>query len=187
MSFLSNKKVLIAYGTRYGSTKEVAEEMKKIFNDTGLIADLVNLKEVPESDWPSLQDYNGVLIGSSIKFGKWMKEPISFLTKNIDFFKKELPFGIYVCSALAADPEKYSELKQEYIEQKIIDLSINVSLYDAFGGVIDLSSTTKFSWVDKRIVGMMAKNDPNLKKNERTDLRNWDQIRAFGEKFARLV
>jgi len=187
VNFLSDKKVLITYGTRYGSTKEVAEKMKIIFEKANLITDLVNLKEVSESDWPSLQEYDGVIVGSSIKFGKWMKEPMSYLIKNQEFFKEELPFGIYVCSALAADPKKYSELKQEYIGQKITDLSINVSLYDAFGGVIDLTSATKFGWVDKRIVGMMAKSDATIKKNERNDLRDWDQITAFGEKFAQLV
>ncbi len=187
VDYLSDKKVLIAYGTRYGSTKEVAEKMKEIFEKAGLITDLVNLKEVPESDWPSLQEYNGVLVGSSIKMGRWMKEPTSFLTKNKDFFKGELPFGIYVCSAYAADPKKRPEIKQEYIGQKITDLSINVSLYDAFGGVIDLTSATKLGWTDKKIIGMVSKDDPTIRKNERNDLRDWDQIRDFGEKFAQLV
>jgi len=187
VSFLSDKKVLIAYGTRFGSTKEVAEKMRKILEKVGLITDLVDLQEVTESDWPSIKDYNGVLLGSSIKFGKWMKEPTSFLTKNSEFFKGKLPFGIYVCSAFAADPEKRPEMKEEYIGQKITDLSINVSLYDAFGGVIDLTSATKLGWVDKKIVGVMAKNDPTISKNERNDLRDWDQITAFGEKFAELV
>ena len=187
MSFLSDKKILIVYGTRFGSTEEVAEKMKEIFENTGLITDLIDLKQVPESAWPSLKDYNGVLLGSSIKIGRWMKEPITFLKKNVDFFKGELPFGIYVCSAYAADPEKRPEIRQEYIGQKITDLSINVSIYDAFGGVIDLTSATRLGWTDKKIIGMVAKNDPNFKKNERNDLRDWDQITDFGEKFAQLV
>ena len=60
-------------------------------------------------------------------------------------------------------------------------------MYDAFGGVIDFSKSSKMGWLDKKIIGLASKNDPAIKKNRRNDLRDWNQIRAFGEKFAQLV
>jgi hypothetical protein len=60
-------------------------------------------------------------------------------------------------------------------------------MLDAFGGVIDFSKSSKIGWLDKKIIGIASKDDPAIKKNRRNDLRDWDQIRTFGENFVELV
>jgi menaquinone-dependent protoporphyrinogen IX oxidase len=60
-------------------------------------------------------------------------------------------------------------------------------MYDAFGGVIDFSRSSKMGWLDKKIIGIASKDDSAIKKNKRNDWRDWNQITAFGEKFAELL
>ena len=43
---MSENKVLIAYGTRYGSTEEISQDIAKILQDKGVNCDIINLKEV---------------------------------------------------------------------------------------------------------------------------------------------
>jgi menaquinone-dependent protoporphyrinogen IX oxidase len=42
-------------------------------------------------------------------------------------------------------------------------------------------------WLDKKIIGIASKDDSAIKKNKRNDWRDWNQITAFGEKFAELL
>ncbi|MHA2500342.1 MAG: hypothetical protein ACXAEL_12305, partial [Candidatus Hodarchaeales archaeon] len=67
-----------------------------------------------------------------------------------------------------------------------LDLGNHV-LYDAFGGVFDLSETTELSWINRKMVKMAAKDDPNIELNKRNDLRDWDQINKFIDSFASRI
>ena len=121
-----------------------------------------------------------------------MKEPKLFLKKNRDYLNKEIRLGVFVCSAYAADPEKRPQIREEYISAVLNELGIQADIYDAFGGVIDFSESSKMGWLDKTILKIVSRRntsgkDAVLKKNARNDLRDWDQIRAFEEKFAGLL
>jgi menaquinone-dependent protoporphyrinogen oxidase len=185
-------KILIAYGTRFGSTAEVSEELATLFEKAGHKVLLLNLKETPEEQWPSPKDFDGILVGSSIKTRQWMKEPKAFLKKNGEYMNKEILLGVFVCSAYAADREKRPRIREEYISTVLNELGMQADIYDAFGGVIDFSESSKMGWLDKTIMKIVSRkqasgNDPAIKKNARNDLRDWNQIRAFGEKFAGLL
>lgn len=181
------KKILLAYGTRFGSTKEVSEELATLFEKVGFDSCLVNLKKTLREQWPSPKEFGGILVGSSIKKGQWMKEPKLFLEKNKEYLSDEILLGIFISSGFAADPDKRPKIKKEYIETVLNELDIQANMYDAFGGVIDLSKSSKMSWLDKKIMEKISKNDPAIKENKRNDLRDWNRIRAFGEKFVQLV
>jgi menaquinone-dependent protoporphyrinogen oxidase len=185
-------KILIAYGTRFGSTAEVSEEFATMFKKAGHKVTLLNLRETPEEQWPSPKGFDGVLVGSSIKTRQWMKEPKVFLKKNREYLNKEIRLGIFVSSAYAADPEKRPQIREEYISAVSNELGIRADIYDAFGGVIDFSESSKMGWLDKTIMKIVSGRTssgtgPKLQKKGRNDLRDWTQIRAFGEKFSVLL
>ena len=102
---MTNKVVLIAYGTRFGSTEEVATEIAETLEKKGLTTHLLNLKKIKEKDWPSIQSFKGIIVGSSIKMGRWMKEPEDFLKKHVDVLNQSnIVLGIFVSSGFAAIP-----------------------------------------------------------------------------------
>ena len=67
------KNVLIAYGTRYGSTEEISIKFKQTLEEHRYKVDLINLKAKTKTI-PNIANYSGVLIGSGIRIGKWTKE-----------------------------------------------------------------------------------------------------------------
>ena len=184
---MSDKKIILAYGTRFGSTKEVSEELASLFGKKGCDASLLDLVETPMDLWPSPDSHDGVIVGSSIRRGQWMDEPKSYLKKNKTYWGGKILLGVFVCCATAAKPELRSRAKNEYIEAVLKDLNIRADMVDAFGGIIDFSETSKQNWIDKKIIGRIHKNDPAVRKNIRNDLRDWDQIRSFGEEFCGLL
>ncbi|MFX0063821.1 MAG: flavodoxin domain-containing protein [Candidatus Hermodarchaeota archaeon] len=182
------KKVLIAYGSRSGSTEEISIKFKENLEEKGFTVDLVNLKS---KNKPDVHNYSGLLIGSGIRIGRWTKYAKNFLKANVkDINDKKMVVGIFLSSGEASDPEKRPEAIEKYLEQVFNTLELDLGdhiLYDAFGGVFDLSETSKLSWFNKKILRMVAAEDPNIVLNEKNDLRDWDQIHRFLDRFIERI
>ena len=71
------KNVLVAYGSKFGSTAEIAESIAKVLRNRGLNASLM-----PASTVNDLDAYDAVVLGSAVYTGHWTKEAIEFLVAH---------------------------------------------------------------------------------------------------------
>lgn len=69
--------VLVAFGTKYGATAEIAEEIGRVLREAGLRPDVLPADRVVD---PS--PYKAVVLGSSVYIGQWRKEAARFLRAN---------------------------------------------------------------------------------------------------------
>jgi menaquinone-dependent protoporphyrinogen oxidase len=69
-----DEKILVAYASKYGATKEIAEKIGAVIRQAGLQADLLPVNEARE---PAA--YKAVILGSAVYIGKWQKEAVAFL------------------------------------------------------------------------------------------------------------
>jgi menaquinone-dependent protoporphyrinogen oxidase len=172
--------------------------MVQILEEEGFETQLLDLKHTKQKQWPALASFDGLLIGSGIKMFRWAGRTTTFLKKHADELKalksKGLVVGVFVSCGSASTPEGHAEAKDRYVEKVLTDLGIkaDVDTYDAFAGVLDLSSSAPMGFLDKRMLDMAAKQmakDTGIHVTEgaRNDLRDWDQIRTFTEHFAQLV
>jgi len=185
---LKMKKVLIVYGTRYGSTEEVSNKIMNTLKEKGIDTSIINSKDLIADNQTNLEEYNGIIIGSGIKVGQWTKETKTFMKNNLEFFNNSnIVFGVFVSSGLASNPKKILELKKEYIEDVINQYGITADLYDVFGGVLDLSKDSNIGFLGKKMIKMVSKEDPRVKANQRNDLRDWNRIMEFTENYVNLL
>ncbi|AGF98493.1 Flavodoxin [Methanosarcina mazei Tuc01] len=84
-------RTLVAYASKYGSTKEVAESITKILQENGLTVDLEHAKKVH-----SLEEYSAVVLGAPIYVTHLHKDAAGFLSKHHEALKKLLPCIIIV-------------------------------------------------------------------------------------------
>ncbi|MCD6467133.1 MAG: hypothetical protein J7L10_04325 [Methanomicrobia archaeon] len=63
-------KVLIAYGTRFGRTEEISQEIVRILEKERIDSQLLDLQKTKLKEWLPLEGFGGVLVGSSIKIMK---------------------------------------------------------------------------------------------------------------------
>ena len=177
---MTEKKVLILFGTRFGSAEGIAEKMAEILREKGICVDTFNLKTTPDKNIPELDRYDGILIGTGIKIGQWTKEVRGFLTQNKDKLNVFAgPKGFFVSSGYAADPDKYEKFKFEYTQDALDKIGVKIDYLEAFGGLMDFTKSSRMSWLDKTVLKKVAKNDPKINLEGLNDLRDWNQIEKF--------
>ncbi|MFW9906919.1 MAG: flavodoxin domain-containing protein [Candidatus Thorarchaeota archaeon] len=182
------KRVLIAYGTRFGSTEEISRKFAELMRIQGLDATVINVKK---DKCPPLGQFDAVLIGSGIKMGRWTKEAKNFMKKNAKALKEKAFLAIFVSSGDASYPEKYQKAKEKYVQKIITELGfdLNSVMQEAFGGLFDLSNTSRMGRMDKMFTNMAARDDEsaNLTENAYNDLRDWGQIHSFANEAATRI
>lgn len=72
-----NMNILVTYASKYGATKEIAEKIGVVLNQSGLQADVRPVKDVRD-----LNSYPAIILGSAVYVGKWLKEAEAFLKAN---------------------------------------------------------------------------------------------------------
>jgi menaquinone-dependent protoporphyrinogen oxidase len=72
-------KALVAFGTKYGSTVQVAETIASELRGRGYRVDLADLRQ---NHRVALDGYDLVVVGSSVLMGRWTKGAQEFLRKN---------------------------------------------------------------------------------------------------------
>jgi menaquinone-dependent protoporphyrinogen oxidase len=177
---MSEKKVLIAYGTWYGSTGK-----------EDISSEIVNLCSTKEDDWPAVGSFNGILVGSGIKVSDWTKEPLEFLKNNRDELNKDNHIlGMFICSAMSIVNPTYA--KKTYLEDLAEEMGLKADLFEALSGVFDFSKVDKMGFLEKRAVKSLMEGVEKAKGikidwNGKNDLRDKKQIRTFAKNFASLV
>ena len=131
------QKALIAYGTRRGATAETAKIIASILREEfALVVDEVDVKK--EKEPINLDQYQNIIIGSSIAIGRWTKEAKRFLEN--DFADKQV--FVFVLSGRAGkaieenDMKKYQEFQKKYIDDTLAKYPhVKPVESKAFGGI----------------------------------------------------
>ena len=91
-------RMLIAYGTRCGSTGGVAESIGQALSATGAAVDVHPVKDVND-----LSPYQAVIVGSAIRMGKWLPEVVEFVKTHQDRLTRVPVAYFAVCLAMKDD------------------------------------------------------------------------------------
>ncbi len=186
---MTKYRILLAYASHFGSTSEIAQEIADVIRKEDLEVDLLDLKSQAET--ASVTTYTGVIIGSGIRTASWAEETLIFIKRNIEVLKNK-PLGVFVSSGEASNPDTYEKAKHKYLYQKLDELKLlgsNVR-YEAFGGVFDFSSSSNYSFLEKKILQKIADSSSSgfvVNDGKLNDFRNWQFIREWATAFADMI
>jgi menaquinone-dependent protoporphyrinogen oxidase len=156
--------VLIAYASKYGATKDVAERIARVLERTGLNAEVKEAESVS-----SLNPYHAVILGSSVYFSNWLPEASELL----ESFQDELaakPVWLF-SSGLAMMSAPKGWLFPETLQPLVKKIKPkDVAL---FGGKVDAEGLSLDDWLI----------NPSLRV-EAGDYRNWTEIEAWAQGIA---
>ncbi len=164
-------RVLVAYGTKYGATQEIAEKIGETLRDAGLQADVQSADRVSD-----LSGYGAVVLGSAVYIGKWRKEAAKFLTTHEAALAQR---PVWLFSSGPTGKGDAEELMQGWkfpgALQPIAD-RIQPRDIAVFHGAADES---KMGRLDRWLLGRV--------KAPTGDFRDWDAIQAWAAAIAKAL
>ena len=162
------KKILIAYATKYGATAKIAETIGAALRAAGL--DVV-VKAVQGAEDPS--DYSAVILGSAVYIGQWRKEAAAFLTTNENTLT-QLPVWLF-SSGPTGKGEPVDIMKGWRFPEKLQPIAdrIRPRGIALFHGALDEG---KLNFAEKLAVKMV--------KAPFGDFRNWEAVTAWAKGIA---
>jgi menaquinone-dependent protoporphyrinogen oxidase len=164
-------RVLVAYGTKYGATAEIAERIGEVLREAGLKVDVVRAgKDVDPSG------YGAVVLGSGVYIGRWRKEAARFLQTH-EGALAERPVWLFSSGPTnEGDPVELTQgWKFPGSLQAIAD-RIGPRDIALFHGAMDAGKLNAFErWVTKRVGASLG------------DFRDWPAIDAWAAAIAKIV
>src|SRR6476620_10719509 len=126
-----DKPILIAYGSKHGSTAETAEQLAEMLRRRGLEAEVAEAQSVG-----SLERYGGVIVGGSIYAGTWHRHARRFIRSHADALR-ELPVAYYAMGPKTSDPVELGEARDQIDHELRALPDVGANPIAIFGGVID--------------------------------------------------
>jgi len=157
-------RLLIAYGSRCGSTGGVAEAIGQLLSAAGAAVDVNLVKNVND-----LSPYQGVIAGSAIRMGKWLPEAVEFVKTHQDTLSRVPVAYFAVCLTMKEDTVEnrrkalgyLDPVRKQFPRVKPLDIGL-------FAGAVDY---TKLSFAYSLIL--------KVKGAPEGDFRNWEAIRTW--------
>lgn len=172
--------VLILYSTTDGHTAEICRRLKAVIEQQGDSVELQNLK-----DGPALADheFDKVVIGASIRYGKHQPLVYEFIRNNQSVLEAH-PNALFSVNVVARKPEKNTPETNPYLQKFLRQIDWQPRNLAVFAGKI---SYPDYGFVDKqmiRLIMWMTKGptDPTTV----VEFTDWDKVDEFGRMIAAL-
>lgn len=164
--------ILVTYGTKYGSTEQVAEVVAEVLRDRGLGVDLKPAREVK-----SPEAYAAVVVGAPLYIGALHKDALNFLTRNQQTLVKH-PVAVFGLGPIHDDEkERLDSLDQLKKELAKLPWLAPVSV-EMFGGKFNPAG---LRFPDSLLLKLPASP---LHDAPASDVRDWTKIRAWASDLA---
>ena len=167
-------KFLIIYSTTDGHTKMICERIKNFLTDGNLV-ELLSLEDAKKVD---LSNFEKIIIGASIRYGKHSNELYRFinLNKNILDQKKGAFFSVNV---VARKPEKNTAETNPYINKFLKISKWKPNKIKVFAGKVDYPN---YNFFDKYIIKliMFITNGPT-DTSQSYEFTDWSKVDDFSE------
>ena len=173
--------VLVAYATKHGATRGIAEHIAATLDGRGLQTTLRDVNEAGD-----VAGYDAFVVGSAVYLGQWRKEALEFVRRNSAPVRERPtwlfssgPLRVTGADAEAEDPRaaaEASELAQLRCADELRE-AVQPREHRVFFGVLDPDTLG----VAERLMRVLPGGRKLLPEG---DFRDWDRIDAWTEAIA---
>jgi menaquinone-dependent protoporphyrinogen oxidase len=156
-------RVLVAYASKYGSTREIAEAVADTLRETGCEVDAVAAGSVT-----SLDGYSAAVVGGALYFFRWRKDARKFLARHRSALSG-LPVAVFASGPIEDTPEQFDRARSDLDRALAKAAWLTPVSIAVFGGRLEPSGLR------------FPDANPAMKNMQASDIRDWPQIRAWAE------
>jgi len=161
-------RVLVAYATQYGSTREIATRIGGVLADNRIDASLRAVDDALEID-----GFNAFVIGSAVHAGHWLRPAVEFVRNHEPVLAKH-PVWLFSSGPIGdaafkpqSDPKDVAVIRSEMAVQG----------HAVFGGSFHRGSTIYSGWLDRTVGRFIPEGD----------YRDWAEIETWARDIARQL
>ena len=166
------KKILLTYSTVDGHTKTICEKILS-YSKTSQVDILPIDRSI------NIRDYDTVVIGASIRYGKYREEIFEFIKENEELLNSK-DNAFFSVNVVARKENKNKPETNPYLIKFLNKISWQPKILDVFAGKIDYP---KYKFLDKyaiKFIMWITKGPTDTSKvYEFTD---WNRVKSFAEK-----
>lgn len=159
-----NKRILVAYVSRYGSTAEVADAIGQVFRAAGATVDVRPAKKARD-----VGSYDAVILGSAARMGKLLPGAERFAQRNRRALQSVPVAYFFVGLTMMEDTPEHRAEATAYLDP-LREIAGPVSI-GLFGGKVDFDNLSPMM----RSMLSMGEGVPE------GDWRDWEAINAWAE------
>jgi menaquinone-dependent protoporphyrinogen oxidase len=164
-------RVLVGYGSRFGSTRDIANRIAGAVRADGTDVDVCSVGEIPHLD-----RYGAVVFGSGVYDGSWTAEATEFMRRHAAVLARKPVWLFSVGSFGDRHPIVGGLMKKEPKEISEFEHKLHPRDYRVFAGVIDLDHWPAWGRLLFKALGGHA-----------GDNRQWPDVDAWAEEIAHEV
>jgi menaquinone-dependent protoporphyrinogen oxidase len=156
--------ILVAFATKHGSTREVAEVVAGRLREHDVRTDVL-----PAADVHGLEPYEAVVLGGALYAGRWHGDARRFLRRHRRALG-DRPLAVFALGPLTEKEEDMAGSRAQLDRALGTFEALHPVAVAVFGGVVD-----------------PAKLRFPFSHMPATDARDWERIRAWADEVARLT
>ena len=167
-------KILILYSTVDGHTKKICLKIKSIAER---YEHQVKLVSIDDAFLKGLDEFDKIVVGASIRYGKHSKKVFDFVARNEKLLEEKVS-AFFSVNVVARKPDKNKAYNNPYVMKFLKRISWKPDEVAVFAGKIDYQ---KYSFLDRlviRLIMYITKGPTNSKTV--AEFTNWEQVEEFG-------
>ena len=169
--------ILVAYASKHGSTKGIAERIAKRLTAAGLAAEALPVESVR-----SVEGYDAVVLGSALYMFHWLKDATAFASQNRRALSAR-PVWLFSSGPFGPEPlDKKGNKKLEVSGPRELDqlrAMLNPRDHRVFWGAWSRSNKPIGFW--ERMVNVMPAGRASMPD---ADFRDWPNIETWADGIA---
>ena len=167
-------KILIIYSTTDGHTLEICQRLKEVIEKQDHQVTLISIDDETDVD---LKQFDKIVIGASIRYGKHSRKVYDFIKRNILILDSK-PNAFFSVNVVARKPEKNQPETNPYLRKFLRQITWQPKELAVFAGKLDYP---RYNFRDRQIIRFImwmtkGPTDPGTV----VDFTSWKQVEDFG-------
>lgn len=172
--------ILIVYSSHDGQTTKICQKLQEVIQSVGQQVRLTSVEQVAQVD---VNQFDKVVVGASIRYGKHSAAIIDFI-KNNQAILDSKPNAFFSVNVVARKPEKSSSQTNPYMQRFLKRISWKPKYLAVFAGKLDYPS---YSFFDRFMIRLImwithGPTDPNAV----VEFTDWGQVKAFALQITKM-